>query len=175
MSSPRTGTTEITAESTRNLYQDYDALGVDEKLALLYYIYEEMGDAVTPAAPNAADIELAQNLVQELLPMSEADQLEAMRSIVKREDTPLSRHYGGLSANNQLLVWYGWAQAMGNQVVDMPGDYEMTAGVKDILAKVKNLDFQEQITLLREAATQMGYSQVSDPPSQAETGKTSSL
>ena len=45
--------------------------------------------------------------------LSETDQLDAMRSIVKGEDTLLSRQYGGLSANNQLLVWYGWAREIG--------------------------------------------------------------
>jgi hypothetical protein len=148
---------------------------VDDKLALLYYVYEAMGDSVTPAAPNAADQELSQSVAEELVKLSETEQLDAMRSIVKGEDTPMSRQYGGLSANNQLLVWYGWAQEMGNTVVGLPSGYEASTAVHQALDKIKDLDFQEQISLLREAATQMGYSEVGSPPSQAETGKTDSL
>ncbi len=168
-------TTQITAESTQQVFQDYSALSVDDKLALLYYIYEAMGDSVTPAAPNAADQQLSQAVAEELIKLGEAEQLDAMRSIVKGEDTPISRQYGGLSANNQLLVWYGWAQEMGNTVVDLPSGYEASVAVNQSLEKIKGLEFQEQISLLREAATQMGYSEIGRPPSQAETGKTDSL
>jgi hypothetical protein len=167
--------TQITADATQEVFRSYADLSVDDKLALLYYVYEAMGDSVTPAAPNAADQELSQAVAEELVKLSETQQLDAMRSVVKGEDSPVSRQYGGLSANNQLLVWYGWAREMGNTVVDLPSDYEASAGVKQALEKIKGLDFQEQISLLREAATQMGYSEVGRPPSQAETGKTSSL
>ena len=168
-------TTQITAESTQQVFHTYDALSVDDKLALLYYLYEAMGDSVTPAAPNAADQDLSQSVAKELVKLSETEQLDAMRSIVKGEDTPISRHYGGLSANNQLLVWYGWAKEMGNTVVDLPSGYQASTAVSQALDTIKSLDFQEQISLLREAATQMGYSEVGRPPSQAETGKTDSL
>ncbi|MGF1567325.1 MAG: orange carotenoid protein N-terminal domain-containing protein [Nodosilinea sp.] len=178
MTSSQPDTTQITAQSTQELFQRYDALTVDDKLALLYYIYEAMGSSITPAAPGAADIDLTQPLIAELFDRSEEEQLEVMRSIVKGEDTPLSRSYGGFSANNQLLVWYAWAEAMGDSVVDMPKDYKAASGaneILDILAVVKQLDFQAQISFLREAATQMGYSAVGAPPTQAETGKTDSL
>lgn len=168
-------TTEITAQGTEKLYQSYNALGVDEKLAFLYYVYEAMGSSITPAAPNAADIGLSETLIQELYNLSESDQLDAMRSIVKGEKTPISQSYGGLSANNQLLVWYVWAEEMGNRVVDMPQDYEASNAIQQLLNQVKSLGFEEQISLLREAATHMGYSEIGAPPSQAETGKTDSL
>jgi len=168
-------TTQITAKSTEEVFRVYDALSVDDKLALLYYIYEAMGDSVTPAAPNAADQNLSQSVAKELVKLSETDQLDAMRNIVKGEDTPISRQYGGLSVNNQLLVWYGWAKEMGNTVVDLPTGYEASTAVSQALNKITDLDFQEQISLLREAATRMGYSEITRPPSQAETGKTDSL
>jgi hypothetical protein len=168
-------TTQITADSTKEVFGVYDALSVDDKLALLYYVYEAMGDSVTPAAPDAADQQLSQSVAEELVKLSETKQLDAMRSIVKGEDTPMSRQYGGLSANNQLLVWYGWAQEMGNTVVDLPSGYEASTAVNQALEKIKGLDFQEQISLLREAATQMGYSEIGRPPSQTQTGKTDSL
>lgn len=167
--------TQITADSTKEVFAIYDALPVDDKLALLYYVYEAMGDAVTPAAPNAADQQLAQPVAESLVKLSASQQLDAMRSVVLGDDTPIARQYGGLSANNQLLVWYGWAREMGNTVVDLPAGYQASAAVNQALAKIKSLDFQEQISLLREAATQMGYSEIGAPPSQAETGKTSSL
>lgn len=168
-------TTQITENSTNDLFQRYDALSVDDKLALLYYIYEAMGGSITPAAPEAADPELAEPLIKELYDLSEDEQLEAMRSVARGEHSDLSERYGALSANNQLLVWYGWAEAMGNQIVDMPSDYNAEGDLNKLLADIKGLEFQSQISLLREAATQMGFTSVTAPPPLAETGVTDSL
>ncbi|PSN78945.1 orange carotenoid protein [filamentous cyanobacterium CCP4] len=170
-----TRTTEINEKSTNDLFQRYNALSVDDKLAFLYYVYEAMGDSITPAAPEAADPELAEPLVKGLFDLSEDEQLEAMRSVVRKEHSDTSERYGGLSANNQLLVWYGWAQAMGKQIVGMPSDYQAEGPVNELLSAVKKLEFQSQISLLREAATQMGFSNVTAPPPLAETGTTDSL
>ncbi len=175
MTSSDKQTTQITEQPTDQVFQRYDALGVDDKLALLYYAYEAMGGSITPAAPGAADPELAQPLIEELYELSEDEQLEAMRAVVRRDETDISRRYGGLSANNQLLVWYGWAEAMGDRIVGMPSDYKPEGPVQKIVSDLKGLDFQSQISLLRETATQMGYTTVTAPPSQAETGVTDSL
>ncbi len=168
-------TTQITEDSTNDLFQRYGALSVDDKLALLYYIYEAMGGSITPAAPEAADPELAEPLIKSLYDLSEEDQLEAMRSVARGEHSDISARYGALSANNQLLVWYGWAEAMGKQIVDMPSDYEAAGDLSNILSDIKGMEFQSQISLLREAATQMGFTSVTAPPPLSETGITNSL
>ena len=167
-------TTQIAQQPTKTLFQRYDALSVDDKLALLFYVYKAMGESITPAAPGAANSGLAQPLVTEIFELSKDEQLAAMRAVVRGDQTDLSQRYGGLSANNQRLVWYGWAMAMGNQIIGMPSDYSPDS-VQTIRSDIEGLDFQSQISLLREAATQMGYSAVTAPPTQAETGKTDSL
>lgn len=166
---------QISVQSTEELFQAYDNLGTDEKLALLYYIYEKMGDSVTPAAPNAAEPDLAGNIITDLYGLSHEDQLNAMREIVDGADTQISRLYGGLADKNQLFIWYAWAEEMGNRVVDMPQGYQATETIKQILSQIERIDFQAQISFLKAAASAMGYSEISRPPSQAETGKTSSL
>lgn len=175
MAISQSDTTQITAQATNELFQAYKGLGTDEKLALLYYVYEEMGDSVTPAAPNAADPSLSENLITDMYELSHEDQLDAMRSIVEGKETTLSRLYGGLRSKNQLLAWYAWATEMGNRVVDIPEEYKATEATKKLLGQIKQTDFQEQISFLKEVASQMGYSEVRPPQSQAETGKTDSL
>jgi hypothetical protein len=163
------------SEDTQNVVQAFDALGTDEKLALLYYAYEKMGDSITPAAPTAANPEMAPRLLGEFYELSDDAQLAVMREIVNREDTELSRAYGGLTVNNQLVVWYAWAKAMGDTVVDMPQGYQPSPAINNALSQIEALDFEGQISLLREIASNMGYSDVKPIPSQAETGKTPSL
>ena len=175
-----TSAQETTGSSTRSkdskeVVQAFEALGTDEKLALLYYVYTKMGDSITPAAPTAANPEVAPRLLGEFYDLSDDDQLAAMRSIVNREDTELSRAYGALTENNQLVVWYAWAVAMGDTVVDLPKDYQPTKAVNDVLPQIEALDFEGQISALREIAGNMGYSDVKPIPTQSETGKTASL
>lgn len=174
-SAQETGRTSTRSEDTKKVVQAFDALSTDEKLALLYYVYEKMGDSITPAAPTAANPEMAPRLLGEFYELSNDDQLAVMRSIVNREDTELSRAYGALTENNQLVVWYAWAKAMGDTVVDLPEGYEPTQAINDVLPQIEGLDFEGQISLLRELAGNMGYSDVKAIPTQAETGKTASL
>jgi len=163
------------SSETQKVVQAFDALDTDAKLALLYFVYEDMGDSVTPAAPAAAEPELAPKLLGEFYELSDERQLAIMREIVNREDTEYSRTYGALKENNQLMVWYAWAQGMGETVIDMPDEYETTEAIDSVLDQVEELEFEEQMSILRTIVSYMGYSDVKPIETQAETGKTASL
>src|ERR687886_409610 len=174
-SAQETTGSSVRSADTKKVVQAFDALSTDDKLALLYYVYEKMGDSITPAAPTATNPEFAPRLLGEYFEMSDEDQLAVMRSIVNREDTELSRAYGALTENNQLLVWYAWAVAMGDTVVDIPNGYQPSQVLNDTLSQIEGLEFEGQISLLRQIAGNMGYSDVKPIPTQAETGKPPSL
>lgn len=154
---------------------DFNQLQTDDQLALLYYVYKKMGDSITPAAPEAAEPELAPILLGDFYNLSHQDQLQVMRDIVNRKDSEYSRAYGALKENNQLLVWYAWAVGMGESVVGMPAEYSPSDAINKALQRIEALEFEQQISLLRELVSNMGYSDVKAVPSQAETGKTASL
>lgn len=175
VSTPNPSKSQALSQETQKVVEGFEALGTDEKLALLYFIYQKMGESITPAAPAATDPELAPKLLGDFYELSKEDQLAIMRQIVNREDTEYSHAYGILQENNQLMVWYAWAQAMGNTVVGMPEGYQATQPIKDALSQIEGLEFNEQISVLRTVAANMGYTNVQPIPSQAETGKTSSL
>lgn len=162
-------------ESIERSISDFNQLQTDDKLAYLYYVYKKMGDSITPAAPQAAEPELAPILLGDFYNLSHQDQLQVMRDIVNGSDSEYSRAYGAIKENNQLLVWYIWAEAMGDSVIGMPSDYTPADAVNNALGDIEALDFEQQISMLREIASQMGYSEVQPIPSQAETGKTASL
>lgn len=174
-SAQETGRSSSRSEETKKVAEAFESLGTDDKLALLYYVYKKMGDSVTPAAPTAANPEMAPRLLGEFYELSNDEQLAVMRSIVNREDTELSRAYGALTENNQLVVWYAWAVGMGDTVVDMPQGYQASNAINDALSQIESLDFEGQISMLRDVAGNMGKSDVKPIPTQAETGKTASL
>jgi Orange carotenoid protein, N-terminal len=162
------------SEEITKVLDDFDNLNVDGKLAALYFMYEKMGESITPAAPNAADPDLAPMLLGDFMKLSHEKQLQVMRDIVACKETDYSSAYGALTANNQLLVWFIWATQMGKEVVDIPKD-AATASMNSLIAQIENLTFDEQISMFREIAENMGYTNVQPIPTQAETGKTSSL
>jgi hypothetical protein len=162
-------------ENTQKSLEAFQKLGTDAKLALLYLIYEQMGESVTPAAPAATEPELAPLLMGNFYSLSHEEQLDIMRDIVNCVDTEYSSAYGALKENNQLMVWFAWAQAMGDRVVGMPQNYTKTQETTDLLGGIEGLNFEEQISLLREIASSMGYTEIKPIPTQAETGKPASL
>ncbi|MBW4444976.1 MAG: orange carotenoid protein [Plectolyngbya sp. WJT66-NPBG17] len=166
---------EYLGEGIQSTIADFKQLSADDQLALLYYVYEKMGDSITPAAPQAAEPELAPILLGDFYNLSHQDQLQVMRDIVNRTDTEYSRAYGALKENNQLLVWYAWSVGMGETVVGMPAEYEASDAIGNLLKRIEAFEFEQQISLLRELASEMGHTDVKPIPSQAQTGKTASL
>jgi Orange carotenoid protein, N-terminal len=148
---------EIRSKGIKEAVQQFNGLEVDEKLAVLYYLYAAMGTSVTPAAIGAADLDFAKTFFDEFdaLPMGEA-QLDVMRALVRGDDSSLCQRYSSLVENNKLALWYILAERMGDDVIDMPADYKLTDIGKQNIDAVKQLDFEQQITFLRDVVEDMG-------------------
>ncbi|MGF1513215.1 MAG: orange carotenoid protein N-terminal domain-containing protein [Elainellaceae cyanobacterium] len=162
-------------DDQKELFKSFSAFGADEKLAILYYIYTKMGDSITPAAPEAADPDLAPLLMGDFYELSKDDQLAVMREIVNKTDTEYSRAYGALTENNQLVVWFAWAVGMGDTVVGMPNDYSATDGMNRLIGDLEGMDFESQISVLRAIASDMGYSSADAVVTQKNTTKTDNV
>jgi len=132
-------------------------LSVDDQLALLWYVYTQMGNSITPAAPGAASPEIAQGLFNQVREKSFEEQLEIQRDLIRKADTVISREYGALSANTKLAFWYYLAQGMeAETIIPMPEDYQLGEEARNLLAAIEALDFEEQITVLRNTVEPMG-------------------
>lgn len=173
--SSNTNLPQALTDATQKVVQAFEALDTDAKLAWFYLVYKKMGDSITPAAPAAAEPELAPRLLGDYYELSDNEQLAIMRQIVNREDTDYSHAYGALKENNQLMVWYAWAQGMGDTVVGMPQDYNPTQAINDLLSQIEGLEFEEQMSIFRTISGNMGYTDVKPIETQAQTGKTASL
>ncbi|NEQ32846.1 MAG: Orange carotenoid protein [Leptolyngbya sp. SIO4C5] len=135
----------------------YKRLTPDEQLALLWYVYEEMGEAVTPAAPGAASEGIAEGLFAQVKALSFDEQLEAMRAMLNPQDTQLSREYGALSRDTKLAFWYRLAQGMSNgTIVPMPENYAKPEAANKVLLQLVTFSFEQQITFLREGVAPTG-------------------
>lgn len=148
----------LAANDTNAAIEIFRKLGTDEQLAWLWFIYKQMGDAVTPAAPGAAGEEIAGGLYRQVEALSQPDQLEAMRAIAKRDqNNRISREYGSLSDNTRLAFWFFLAQGMDKgAIIPMPDNYQLSPTGTDLLAAMETADFETQITVLRQSVDAMG-------------------
>ena len=133
-------------------------LSIDDQLGLLWVLYENMGSLVTPAAPDASErIKIAGGLIYQVLNLSHEEQLQFMRNLVAKVNTPLTRSYGTLTSNNKLAFWYQLAEWMrSGEVIATPEDYQLSAPANTVLNKVIALEFNQQIAVLRLIVGKMG-------------------
>ena len=139
--------------------EQFQALETDQQLALFWFIYKEMGHAITPAAPAAgtAGTPVAEGLFDQVKALSQEEQLQVQRDLVERKNTLISREYGALSETTKLLFWYLLAVGMDDgSVIPMPENYQLSSNAKNLFRIIIGLDFQEQITLFREIVAPMG-------------------
>jgi Orange carotenoid protein, N-terminal len=151
--------TSDTSDINPQLFSTFNSLSTDQKLALLWYIYKEVGKSITPAAPGASTASpvIAEGIFEQVLEMSHEEQLQVQREIVERKDSPLSRMYGSLSDTTKLLFWYLLAQGMDrSEVIPMPDDYTLEPQSSECLTQLQALEYSEQITVLREFVEEMG-------------------
>lgn len=141
----------------------FKALSIDDQLAVLWYAYTEMGRSITPAATGAARLQLAEGLLNQIKQMSHPEQLEVMRDLAAQRNTPISRAYGILSVNTKLAFWYELSELMVKGfVIPVPAGYQLSRDGSQVLETLKQLDFGQQITVLRKVVADMGVDPLAD-------------
>jgi hypothetical protein len=151
--------TYTTSNTGSQLVQAFQSLEVDQQLALFYFLYREMGNSVTPAAPGAstASPEIAESLFNQVKTLSQEEQLQLQRDLIVGKNSLLAREYGSLSDTTKLLFWYQLAQGMDTgEVIPMPSDYQLSGAAQTLFGQITALDFHEQITLFRNIVSPMG-------------------
>lgn len=135
----------------------FDRLTTDDKLGLLWVLYRNMGGAITPAAPGAARLQFAEGLLQQVQAMSQGEQLQFMRDLVQKNNTPATRSYGVLTSNTKLAFWYQLAVLMDEgKVIAVPEYFQLSEVVASVFGQISELTFNQQISFMRQAVVDMG-------------------
>ncbi len=143
----------------RECHQALTCLDVDEQLALFWFIYKEMGSSITPAAPGASTVspDIAEGLFNQVKELSHEKQLQIQRDLINKADTEYSRMYGSMSDTTKLLFWYRLAQGMENAtIIPMPANYQLSDPGQEVFNRIKEIPFEQQITLFRDYVSPMG-------------------
>lgn len=151
--------TYTTSNTNSEQVQAFQSLDVDQQLALFWFIYTEMGESITPAAPGASTVSpaIAEGLFNQVKDLSRDEQLQLQRDLIARKNTQFAREYGAIGDTTKLLFWYLLAQGMeSGTIVPMPPNYELTDAAEALFSQIKGLEFNEQITLFRDIVSPMG-------------------
>jgi hypothetical protein len=162
--------TPSTENINSSLISAFVALPTDEQLALLWFIYKEVGKAITPAAPGAAKAspEIAEGLFKQVSEMPHEEQLQVQRDLVEHKNSLISREYGALSSTTKLLFWYLLAQGMDrSEIIPMPEDYQADPQSVELLRQLEQFDHSKQLTILRDFVADMGVDPSISPHDEA--------
>ena len=151
--------TQTNDPDIKQAVQSFQSLEVDDQLALFYFIYKEMGKSITPAAPGAstAGTDIAEGLFNQIKEKSHEEQLQLQRDLINNADNEYTRMYGSMSDTTKLLVWYRLSQGMDSgEIIPMPSDYKISTQAEELFGKIKEMEFQKQITMFRDYVGPMG-------------------
>ncbi|PSF36200.1 Orange carotenoid protein [Aphanothece hegewaldii CCALA 016] len=145
------------SEQTNQLSDQFRQFGVDEQLALLWFVYKKMGSSITVAAPGAAESEISGGLFKQVQEKSQEEQLQIQRDILNGISTEITREYGSLRANSKLAFWYFLAQGMDEgTIIPFPEDYSLSGQGEQWITALEGEEFQQQITILRTIVDRSG-------------------
>jgi len=148
----------LSADAVPATIARFAQLSAEDQLALIWFAYLEMGQAITIAAPGAASMQFAEPTLEEIKKMPFQQQSQLMCDLANRTDSPICRTYASWSPNIKLGFWYRLGQWMEEgTVAPIPEGYKLSANASAVLQAIRNLDPGQQITVLRNAVVDMGF------------------
>ncbi|NEP17055.1 MAG: Red carotenoid-binding protein [Leptolyngbya sp. SIO4C1] len=148
----------LSADAVPATIARFGQLSAEDQLALIWFAYLEMGKAITIAAPGAANMQFAENTLNQIKQMTPMEQSQAMCDLANRADTEVSRTYATWTPNLKLGFWYQLGEWMEQGLVaPIPEGYKLSANASAVLQAIRSLESGQQITVLRNAVVDMGY------------------
>jgi len=161
----------FTIESARNIFPEtlaadvvpativrFNQLGVEDKLALIWFAYLEMGKTLSIATPDPVNMQFASSTLSQIKLMGFSEQSQLMRDLASRTDRPICRIYATWSVNIKLGFWYQLGKWMENGIITpIPQCYQLSANASAVLQAMRIVDPGQQITILRNAVVDMGF------------------
>ncbi len=136
----------------------FNQLSAEDQLALLWFVYTEMGVTITPAAMSAVNMVFAENTLTQIKQMPFAEQTQVMCDLVNHADTPICRTYSSFGTNVKLGFWYQLSEWMKQGIVaPIPERYKLSAKASEVLQAIRQLEGGQQLTVLQEIVSKMGY------------------
>ena len=143
----------------------FEQLSAEDQLALLWFVYTEMGVTITPAAMLAVNMVFAEKTLTQIKQMHPAEQTQVMCDLVNHTDTPICHTYSFFGTNVKLGFWYQLSEWMKQGIVaPIPKNYKLSAKASDVLQAMRKLEGGHQLTVLQDIVANMGYASTDGTP-----------
>ncbi|MBF2021330.1 MAG: Red carotenoid-binding protein [Hydrococcus sp. C42_A2020_068] len=153
------------ADAVPATIESFNQLSAEDQLALLWFAYTEMGVTITPAAMSAVNMVFAENTLTQIKQMPPAEQTQVMCDLVNHADTPICRTYSSFGTNVKLGFWYQLSEWMKQGIVaPIPERYKLSAKASEVLQAIRQLEGGQQLTVLQEIVSKMGYAPTEGTP-----------
>ena len=162
----------FTIESARSIFPEtliadvvpativrFNKLEGEDKLALIWFAYLEMGKTLSIATPDPVNMQFASSTLSQIKLMSFSEQSQLMCDLASRTDRPICRIYATWSVNVKLGFWSQLGKWMEEGIViPIPQSYKLSANTSAVLQAIRAvIDPGQQITILRNAVVDMGF------------------
>ncbi len=162
----------FTIDSARNIFPEtlsadvvpativrFNKLEGEDKLALIWFAYLEMGATLSMAIPDPVNMQFASSTLSQIKLMSFSEQSQLMHDLASRTDRPICRIYATWSVNIKLGFWYQMGKWMEEGIVTpIPQSYKLSANTSAVLQAIRVVaDPGQQIMILRNAVVDMGF------------------
>jgi hypothetical protein len=156
--------TEV-ANAVPEIVASFNQLTAEDQLALLWFVYTEMGITITPAAMSAVNMIFADKTLTQIKQMPALEQTQVMCDLVNRTDTPICQTYSSFGINAKLGFWYQLSEWMKQGIVaPIPKGYQLSAKASDVFQAIRQLVGGQQLTVLQDIVANMGYAPMGGTP-----------
>ncbi|MBE9037889.1 orange carotenoid protein N-terminal domain-containing protein [aff. Roholtiella sp. LEGE 12411] len=131
----------------------FQNLDVDDRLTVLALLYNEIADEVPAIALNNVPNDSTANLVAQIQNLPQAEQLIALRQLLKNEEgeTAIStKEYAAMSTDCKLAFWYHLAQNLGTSIIGVPNDHIPSEKATEVLDLLETPNLEELVTFLKQ-------------------------
>ncbi len=160
--------TSIDNKTLNSFVTRFKQLPVDDQIAALGHIYQEIGGSL----PSIAASDKVEDLLNRIGDMREGGQIEFMQDVLSDQSTqdqvaldlnpskallelipgdnvePPISEYQKFSPSDRLSLWAKLAGKMGDGVIAMPSDYSLSSEANELLNSLQSLGTEEKVSFL---------------------------
>lgn len=123
----------------------FEAADIDCKLAVIWRIYDTLGQAFAAVAPVSLFSQAVQQLIRQLQHVHRQDRLDILRDIMADADTRFTHEYQGLDINMRLAFWH----RLTNQISVSWTCPTLTRETQELMAHLDTMGLNERLHFLR--------------------------
>lgn len=131
--------------------QAFDSVEVDCKIAVLWQIYDTLGQAFAAIAPVALFSQAVQQLLNQIQQVDRDDQTAILRDILAGADTRFTQAYQELNINMKLAFWHRLFNLLPANRLPLTTCQTGSAITQALLVRLDAMGLNERLHFLRRA------------------------